>query len=395
VPAASLRVERIDSAEALSSLMPEWQGLARAHGRGLPFATWEWTDAWWRNLRQEGRRVRDTLFVRAFRAPSGKLVGIAPLVLTRRTPLPALTVRSLDFVGADPNLTELRGLLCDPQWETPVHGALLAHLSGCGGDWDCATWRGLRLGSAGHRAVAERSGVRVFEEVPNHVLPLPASWDSFLSSRPRNVKESVRKGYNSLRREGHSFTFEAASSPREVSAALGRFLELHRARAELRSGVQHRDVFTSSASQAFLRDVCTRLAARGEARVFELRIAGRTVATRIGFTIGDTIYLYYSGYDPAWGRYSVMTTTLAEIFRYAIASGFRTVNLSTGDDVSKTRWRPDRIVYLSATQPSPSLRGRMVRAAYGQARRVLLAPPLRELGWRLLGGRRHQSWLSR
>lgn len=78
--------------------------------------------------------------------------------------------------------------------------------------------------------------------------------------------------------------------------------------------------------------------------MFELRVAGEVVASRVGFATGEAIYLYYSGYDPQWGRYGVMTTTLAEIVCYAIGCGLASLNLSTGDDVSKTRWRPDRIV---------------------------------------------------
>jgi len=75
--------------------------------------------------------------------------------------------------------------------------------------------------------------------------------------------------------------------------------------------------------------------------VFQLRIADAVVASRIGFVIGDGLYLYPSGFDPAWGRYSVMTTMMAEALRYAIASGLRTVNLSLVDEQSTLQSRSD------------------------------------------------------
>src|SRR5437764_14631272 len=31
------------------------------------------------------------------------------------------------------------------------------------------------------------------------------------------------------------------------------------------------------------------------------------ISSRIGFQSNDQIYLYYSGYDPSWSKYSVMT----------------------------------------------------------------------------------------
>jgi hypothetical protein len=63
----------------------------------------------------------------------------------------------------------------------------------------------------------------------------------------------------------------------------------------------------------FLYAVCNNLAARDAVRLFQLRIGAEIVASRIGFAVGDSIYLYYSGFDPAWGRYSVMTTTSSAV----------------------------------------------------------------------------------
>ena len=52
--------------------------------------------------------------------------------------------------------------------------------------------------------------------------------------------------------------------------------------------------------RAFLSEFARDLAGRGELRIFRLLISGNVVATRLGFQCNDQIYLYYSGYDPAW-----------------------------------------------------------------------------------------------
>jgi CelD/BcsL family acetyltransferase involved in cellulose biosynthesis len=103
-------------------------------------------------------------------------------------------------------------------------------------------------------------------------------------------------------------------------------------------------------------------------RVFELHVAGRVVATRIGFVIGRALYLYYSGYDPDWSRYSVMTTTVVETIKYAIANGITQVNLSPGNDVSKTRWAPREILYPQAAQVHPSMISQIAWSVYRRAR---------------------------
>ena len=97
-------------------------------------------------------------------------------------------------------------------------------------------------------------------------------------------------------------------------------------------------------------------------------MGSQIVAMRIGIAAGDSLYLYYSGYDPAWARYGVMTTTVAEALKYAIAHGFKTVNLSPTREVSKTRWGPREVVFQSAFQQGARLRSRLAAHAYVTAR---------------------------
>ena len=288
-----LSVQEIDSPDGPLPLREEWTRLANAPGRSLPFAKWEWHDAWWRAYRRDWPQVRDSLCIRAFRTTSGQLVGIAPMMLTRRPSTSSLAVRVLDFMGG--NLTELRGILCDPAWEEDVHGALLAHVTERAGDWDWVNWGGLLAGSPAEQLITGHRGVRVVEERHCYVLALPRSWEEFRATRTRNVKEAIRKCYNSLRRDGHSFTFEVAARPDEVPRALDRFLALHCARAAQRTGEQHADVFSAPAARRFLIDMCGRLAPDGGVRFFQLRVGAEIVASRIGFVTGDSLYLYFSG----------------------------------------------------------------------------------------------------
>ena len=50
------------------------------------------------------------------------------------------------------------------------------------------------------------------------------------------------------------------------------------------------------------------------------------------------MYLYFSGFDPRWSDYAVMTTTLVEAVKYAQNHQIKTINFSIGHDVSKSRW---------------------------------------------------------
>ena len=174
----------------------------------------------------------------------------------------------------------------------------------------------------------------------------------------------MRKCYNSLKRDNLVFTVEVVEKPEAVPEALGHFFRLHAMRAGTENTIRHRDVFDSPASQRFLGEVTQRLAARGKTRIFVLSIQGQVVAIRIGYVFRDSIYLYYSGYDLAWGKYSVMTTVVAEAFKYAMGNGIKTANLSTGNDISKTRWGPSEVMYREVLQVTPSMRSRLALDGY-------------------------------
>lgn len=110
--ASTLRVEIVDSFKGLLGLRSEWLALEAASGADLPFQTWEWAVAWWCHLHEERPGVRDSLRISVVRnTTDGQIVGIAPLMLTERPSSGPVRARYLQFLGADPNITEIRTML--------------------------------------------------------------------------------------------------------------------------------------------------------------------------------------------------------------------------------------------------------------------------------------------
>ncbi len=336
-------VQTISTIAGFDALSPEWEKLESGLSPRTPFASPAWCRLWWTHFNRSGLACRDQMRVYAVRRTDGALVGVAPMFLTSRPGWGIVRTRELQFFGADPYVTELRGPICAPGNTFAVVEALSAHISRMReSDW--VQWRGLRYpDGVEHPDLSLREDERL--NIVDHFSPVPGDWDAFKASLPRNIKESLRKCYNSLKRENLDFEFRVVSAPRDMRAAVNCFLDLHKARADLEGTVKHPDVFDTKQARTLLRDYCLELAKRDALRIFQLVIEGKVVATRIGFVLGDEIYLYFSGYDQAFSRFSVMTTTVAEAIKYSIEQGMRIVNLSTGTDVSKTRWRPSQVVY--------------------------------------------------
>lgn len=363
----ALTVERIESLAGFRAIEHEWRAFEERLVP-LPFGTFDWNLAWWEHMHAAKLGVRDHLFIHTFRNRERELCGIAPMMRTRRPGVGPLSVRQLQFIGADPNITEIRGVLAPPDTMTDVVKVLWDHLREHSADWDWLQLSGLPASDGLNQTVENIKSSHWVRDVSNFYLELPATWAEFKTQLSRNVKESLRKCYNAPKRDGVTFDFTVQQSPSEVGPALDVFFRLHEARASATEGVKHGNVFRTPQARQFLIGVCQRFAARDALRVFQLKLGDRVIATRIGFVLRDSLYLYYSGYDPEYGKYSVMTTTVAEAIQYAIAQGFATINLSTGNDISKQRWSPRELIYRDAMLWSPSMRGAVTRHAYGFAR---------------------------
>jgi CelD/BcsL family acetyltransferase involved in cellulose biosynthesis len=383
-PSLELTTNIVTDIEGIRALRPDYEHLYRVTGNTLPFALQDWHLTWCAHFLNRSPQIREEPLFHVLRERGGECVAIVPLIYTRRHFGP-LRLATVSLLGADPGLTEIRDPLVRPGYESLAVRAVHDSLAKVR-DWDWIQWSGINGAMA--EAMSRQMTPQWYATSKDFVLDLPSSWGEFRAALKRNVRESLRHCYNSLRRDGHAFEFVVAREPAEVLQALPRFLELHAQRASMAGGTKHSNSFAGRSLQGFLYDLCKSLAARDAVRIFQLQIGTEVVAARIGFVVGDSLYLYYSGFDPAWARYAVMTTTVAEALKYAIANRLRTVNLSPNGDQSKLRWRPRVVVFHSALVQREILSSRIVCGAYRVAMSANGAPA------RLLKSllRAHRDW---
>jgi CelD/BcsL family acetyltransferase involved in cellulose biosynthesis len=368
---ADLTVEVATTVGGLQALEADYERLLRTTGNVLPFALHEWHVAWCNEFLESSKRIRTQPMIHVARNTEGRCVAIVPLILTRRAVGP-VNIGTLDLLGADPAITEIRTSLFEPSYETRAVWAIRRKLADVG----TVDWLDWGVISDSHAlALSSHADLKIQRPLLDYVLDLPSSWGEFHSNLKRNIRESIRHCYNSLKRDGLTYELRIARDPPEVKDALERFFTLHAMRADFHATVAHPNHFATPGARRFLREVCEKLSARGMVRVFQLAIGGDVVALRIGFVIRDSLYLYYSGFDPRWSKYSVMTTTVVEAVKYAIGQGLTTINLSPNKDVSKTRWGPREIALNQAVQIAPSLLSRLAWAGFKRVRSPSPPPP--------------------
>jgi CelD/BcsL family acetyltransferase involved in cellulose biosynthesis len=362
---SAVTVETVTTVLGVQALRTCYEQLQRATRNALPFATYDWHLAWCNRVLNSNPRIHDQPYFLVVRNYVGECISILPFIVSRRRVGP-IRVSAVSLLGADPNITEIRAPVMVSGYEHLIARAVQQRLAKIDG-WDWVHWTGIS-DAFGEALSANCTLYWQQPAQPDFILDLAPTWEQFRSGLKRNIRESLRHCYNSLKRDKHAFEFRVIESGPEVAAGIERFFELHGMRANMTGGVPHPNRFMKLTFRDFLHEVCQRFADSGNLRIFQIVIGSVVVATRIGFVTGDSIYFYYSGYDPAWARYSIMTTTVAEAIKYAIGQGFKTINLSPNKEVSKTRWGPRQVDYKSAYQQGSRLRSRIARQAYVRAR---------------------------
>lgn len=335
-------VEVLETTTDLTKLIPDWQMLFEESSPRVPARSPFWCMIWWKHFRRDTLTARDDLRVYVLRDDVGSLRAVAPMMRTSRPGVGPLKSREMQFLGADFYVTQLRGICAraeDLDEAVKKLSATIAAENIC--DW--VQWRGVPESVSG--------ALSRFEDIPqlhdvNCVVRLEGSYDSFLAASTRRTRKKLRKCYRDFEAVGIVPEFDVKSGAASLGSALDDFLRLHQSRAEQEDVTKHANYFGPGKALDFLRDYCSNAAERDSLRIFQLKVRGEVVATRIGFLFGDEIYLYFSGFDPEWGRYSIMTVLVAEIFKWAFTNSIRLVNLSSGVDRSKTRWNP---AYISWT----------------------------------------------
>lgn len=343
----------------LDALSGAWQLLETQVEHVLPFQTFAWTRAWWQVFQVSNIYRQDELLVTAYWV-DGQLVAVIPRVITQYRIAGFNLYHYIRPIGADPNLTEIRVPLILPYFQDQVIERWLDTVE------NFRDPRGL------HKVIAPlqllntstpeefqpslmdtlmtmTSGLRKLmlletRLISNFVVDTAQTWELFRKGLKRNIKESLRRCHNSLAKDGLQAKLEVWSAPEDIRGRLATFYAMHGERANLTGTVSHPDYFAKAQHRRFL-DLLAENASGVGMRLFCLVVNDQPVAMRLAFVVNTELYLYYSGYRQDHAKYSVMTTLVSEMIAWAHAQGLARVNFSIGNDVSKTRWGPQEIVY--------------------------------------------------
>ena len=290
---------RLDS---LQDTEKYWEKLLSTSTSDTLFITPEWQKAWWEQFGDGSEMLLLCL-------KDGNCVeGIAPLARRNGT---------ISFIG-DQDVCDYTDFLVRRGAEGRFYPSLLDHLDG-------EEWETLQLSSLPEDSMtlaylpdlAREHGysVEVQEEDVTPGLSLPDNWDTYLQSLSKKDRHELRRKFRRLCSSEQRYRFYKLSDPLEVESNLEDFFSLMRYSRE----DKHR--FLTRPREQFFRSIAREMARIGVFNLFFLELNGERVAAAICFDYGTARLLYNSGFNPAYGYYSVGLLLKALCLKDAIEEG--------------------------------------------------------------------------
>jgi CelD/BcsL family acetyltransferase involved in cellulose biosynthesis len=200
---------------------------------------------------------------------------------------------------------------------------------------------------------------------------LPASWEQYRSSLSKSMRDNIAYYPRRLRREVGPFSVQIARCPADVAVATRHLIHLHQRRSEGALPTAHRTHLPGPRHVSFMTEVMERFAHAGMATVVTLSVGAQPVAAHAFLEAGNATWTYYSGFEPAWSKYSPLTILTAVYLEDAINHGLRQLHFSPGQTPWKARWgarmrQPIQETSIYSLRPRALVRGVMRRLRWGQ-----------------------------
>lgn len=303
--------------EQFDRVSGEWAGLIAQTPDPIPFATPAWQRVWLDHF-QAGRTLR------LLTARDGeRLIGVAPFICDGDR---------AEFVGHY-SICDYMDAVVTPGFERSFFPSILGRLADEG--VRVIDLRGLRASSPTLEAVTEAAPAAGFvaareDEALSPSVHLPETWDDYLNTLSKKDRHELRRKLRRLDSAGGDVVLKVVTEAAETATGLDTLFHL------MRISSHHKEEFLDRPGmEAFFREMTATMAAEGMLRFYFLTFDGEAVASVLNFDLGGQLYMYNSGYDPAYSHYAVGLMSKTLLIRDAIESGRHCVDFLRGDESYK------------------------------------------------------------
>ena len=316
-----MRVDVSRSPEDFIKLKHPWQDLLEESVLSTPFQTIEFQKEWWAHFGNGELRLICVYDL-------DDLVGLASMYIDSE--------EVLRWVGGE-DIADYHDVIANAKNASVVRKLVFDWLSGpLAEDWRSADLANIPQWS---RSVSHWQELSLGQgwKVEAHIetvcpqLILPDKFESYLSTLSGKQRREIRRKLRRADAEGASAVF--------VTDPSDQYLEIQEFITLMESSSNEKAEFLNTKVRDAFVNILQSMQDSGLLRLCFLRLDDCNLAAYAYFSMGDTLYLYNSGYDVS--KYAALSpgwVLLAKLFDYAIKTGHKRFDFMRGNEDYKYKF---------------------------------------------------------
>lgn len=333
-----LRVEVCTNTAEFERIETEWDELLdRSKSRSV-FLSWGWLFPWWSHF--GGARELRLILVRE---SSGRLVGIAPLLINREGF--GRSLRVIRFLGTEAVSSDYLDFIVEAGLEQDVSAAIWESLTASASSHDWIQLTDLLdssvvLSHVRPLALARNCECDVSVGQTCPYLALPANRDGYWQALKIAMRNNLRRKRKHLDAAGA--VFGVTETVKAMPEALEEFYRIHALRWKSKGLTGN---FHDPRVRRFHSHATALLAPKGRMRLYWVRLKERTVAVIYALEFKDVLSNYQTGFDPvppdssvAESKYSPGMILIGHCLENGIDRGKSEFDFLRGPETYKFNW---------------------------------------------------------
>ena len=326
-----MELSLINNVEAWIQLEEAWDELVKKSVRPYPFLEFWYQFNWWQTLGGgEWPRSESQLCIIAG-YEGGILKGIAPLFISSKKDNPAglrfigqVDITDyLDFIAAEEDLPVFLPAVLDfiDQNESiPVKNLFLENFQS-----DSPSLPILESASIERKRTYSQ---QVLQPAPG--ITLPASWEDYLQSLDKKQRHEIRRKLRNVERDYQTELYIVEDSAK-VADEMRNFIGLMRNEEEKKK-------FLTKDTEAYLISLGQAALEKGRLCLAYLLLDGEIAAGYLNFIAQNRLWVYNTGWNPEFSKYSPGWILLSKLIQRSIQQGLEEVDLMRGAEEYKYRF---------------------------------------------------------
>jgi len=296
-----MHIETITQTEQFKNLKDQWNSLLNESPANSVYLTWEWLFTWWEVYGDSKR----TLNIISLKDDNGRLIAIAPLIVTVKQFGPLLKRRVLEFLGSgehekDEVCSNYLDFIVANDADNVYPKLKEELLKGINdGRWDEFFLTSVPVESKSNvnLHITSSSQLNASDQnnttTPCAIIALPETWELYLSTLNKHWRHQIKKGRAELIAKGNVECLDI-TDPNEIQKAFDDLIHLHQNRW-VEAGQP--GAFSSTKFNNFHKKTLERFSINHWVGIHLLKLNGHVLAATHRFKYQQTVYSYQTGYD--------------------------------------------------------------------------------------------------